>query len=284
MAATTENNLRLDLPDNLADDSTWGTILNTLISELERALTGIKTLAFTSSDITLTTDGAADEEARKMILDASGTLVANVNVIVPDEPKVYIVRNATTGAYTMGIKPLAGTALAIPQGETYLVWCDGAGAVEVINAVASGTVATATNALQLGGIVAANYGALGVRNAWTKPQTVTPTHATLTANAYQPSAANDTTVIIDQSEIGASDVTITNPNGTPVDGQVLIFWIEQHATTPVSVIWDTKFIFPDNSNLDLTQTANKVDGFTFQYSTNLTRWQNMGAALNLPRS
>lgn len=288
MAATTENNLRLELPDVAADENTWGAILNTMASEIERSITGVEALGFVSSDITLTATGAANEQARKAIMNCTGTLSGNVNIVAPNEPKMYIVRNATTGAFTLGIKTAAGSALDVPQDDTLVVWCDGANNFRQINALVSGTVALATSADQLGGIVAANYAQLAVKNSWTKPQIVDAVQASLTTggtpDTYTPNADTESTIIIAQSEITVDDVQINNPTGTPKDGQIMVFIVEQHASTPVSIVWGTEFVFPDDTNIDLTQTASKVDSFSFMYSLNLDRWLALGAALNFPRS
>ncbi len=87
-----------------------------------------------------------------------------------------------------------------------------------------------------------------------------------------------------QSEVTADDISILNPTNDPLDGQVMIFIIEQHAVTPVSVAWGSAFIFPDDTAVDLTQTIDKVDCFSFMYNANLARWMNFGTSLNLPRA
>jgi hypothetical protein len=296
MGSTVDNNLRLDVPDVDADENTWGAMLNTLISELQRSITDIVDIPLTSSNHTLVTTGAVDEEARKLFLSATGALVANVEIIAPLEPKMYIVRNGTTdgggGPYTVGMNTPTGTLpLDIPAGETLLVYCDpaldaGKGAFLTINADTSGTVAQATNALNLVGIAGALYARTNVKNTFPEPQVVAADIRTLTADAYTPSTVTDAKVIIQQSEIPAGGtVTINNPSpASPTDGYTLIFVIEQHATTPASVAWGTNYIFPDDANLDLTQTANKVDLFSFMYNFSLDRWMNVGASLNLPRA
>jgi len=289
MATTPDNNLRLDVPDVASDDGTWGTVLNTLIGEFERSLTAIHSQVFAASNVTLLADGSADEEARKAILVGTGALAGNVNFVVPNEPKIYLVVNNTTEAFTLGIKTAAGTRLDIPQGESLLVWCDGADAIATINATVSGTVAQATNADKLTNVVGANFAQKAVLNQWTKPQIVDATQvASLTTgdtpDSYTPDANANTTVIIQQGALAADGLEIKNPTNAPLDGQVMVVIIEQHATVPVSVTWGTDFIFPDDTAVDLTQTVNKVDVFSFMYSSNLSRWINFGTALNLPRS
>ncbi len=292
MASTPDNNLRLDLPDEGLDDGTWGGILNTLIGEFERSISAVHTQAFTASDVTLLADGSADEAARKAILVATGALAASVNFVVPNEPKIYLVVNSTTNAFTVGIKTAAGTRLVIPQGETFMVWCDGSDAFGTINSAISGTVAEATNALQLGNVDAVDYAQKGVLNQWTRPQIVDAHQAVSTGiidqiptpDELEPDADLHTTIIVAQGQLTPDDIKILNPINTPLDGQVMIFIIEQRTVDPVSVVWDTAFIFPNDTAVDLTQTINTVDAFSFIYNANLSRWMNFGTALNLPRS
>lgn len=296
MASTFTDLLRLEQMATGEKNNTWGDITNDTLNKIEQAIASTVTLTFASADITLTTNAAGgdglDDQAVSPILNCKGTLSANVNLIAPKQSKSYIVANNTTGSFTLKIKcPLTtgGNELEIPQGDTLIVWCDPTadsanGQFYQINALVSGVVAQATNADQLGTVVAANYAQKAVKNVWTNPQIVQSNSRALTANAYQANVDTDGTIKIAQSEIGASDITMSNPTGTPTDGQVLTYAIEQHGTTPVSVIWGTNFIFADDVNVDLTQTADAVDYFTFQYNSNLARWVAAGVALNFPRS
>ena len=293
MAATPDNNLRFDVPDVGSDENTWGTILNTLIGEMERSITAIHSQAFVSSDVTIGAAGGADEAARKAVLVATGILAGNVNFVVPNEPKIYIVQNNTTaGGFTLGIKTSGGTRLDIPDGETKLVFCDGADAFVQINAEVSGTVATATNALQLGAVVAANYGQFAVKNQWTKPQVLLQDQVTLTLNGsgnnktYTPNQDVDTNILVTQAEMqrDVEDLEILTPTGTPVDGQIMVFTVEQRSNGPIKIIWDAKFKFPDDTAIELTQTVDKIDAFSFMYNSNVAFWLNFGTALNIPRS
>ena len=106
---------------------------------------------------------------------------------------------------------------------------------------------------------------------------------TLTTGTYTPDADTDSTVFIAQSEVTQA-VTIANPTGTPVKGQIITFWIEQHGVTLRSLTWGTKFLFTNDVNIDLTQTLDAVDGFTAQYHANLDAWMVAGVAQNFPRA
>jgi len=292
MATTPDNNLRLDVPDVTLDDNTWGTILNTMFGEFERALTAIHSQAFTSSDVTIGAAGGADEAARKAVLVAAGTLAGNVNFIVPNEPKTYIVRNNTTaGGFTVGIKTSGGARLDIPDGDTLLVFCDGSDGFFQINAQVSGTVAQATNADKLINVAGADFAQKAVKNQWTKPQIIDATRAILTLNdptrkTYTPNADNDTNILVTQAEMNrdAQDLEFKNPTGTPIDAQIMVFTVEQKDAGPVKVVWGSKFKWPDNTAIELTQTIDKIDAFSFMYNSNVAFWLNFGTALNIPRS
>lgn len=96
-------------------DSAAATTVNTLINGyLDKDVAG-------SSDVTLT-----DAEAQNAVIDLTGTLAANINVIVPaTETKVWLVKNATSGAYTLTVKTSAGSGIALTQGNVYVLVGDG---------------------------------------------------------------------------------------------------------------------------------------------------------------
>lgn len=62
------------------------------------------------------------------ILSLSGTLTSNVELVVPpNRGWQWLVRNATTGAYTVKVKTFDGTGVddAPAQGTSCSLWCDG---------------------------------------------------------------------------------------------------------------------------------------------------------------
>jgi hypothetical protein len=287
MASTFSDLLQLETMVQGEQDNTWGDKTTDNLEKLEQAISGRIGIALAASDYTLTAvnggDGSGSTNPANLILDCSGVLTANVNIIAPNVTGMYIVKNGTTGAFTVGIKTAAGSALEIAQGETLLVWCNGTDVFSTISAISTGTISLATNSLQLGGIVAAAYAQLAVKNSWTRPQTALGQDVTLTAGTYTPNADVDTNLFIAQAEV-TQNVTIANPTGTPTKGQVITIQIEQHGSTVRSLTWGSKFIFTDDVNVNLTQTVNKVDVFTMQYNANLDRWLVAGVAQNFPRT
>lgn len=96
------------------------------------------------------------------IIVLTGILTGNINVILPNLARKWIFRNATTGAFTLGLKTAAGAAYALAQGENQSVFCDGnnlvAAAVIASTAVpdasttVNGIVELATNAETIAGV------------------------------------------------------------------------------------------------------------------------------------
>jgi len=66
-------------------------------------------------------------EASNIIQEYTGTLTSNCIVILPPTVQLYSLQNKTTGSYTLTFKTTAVGALTtiVPQGQTYLVVCDG---------------------------------------------------------------------------------------------------------------------------------------------------------------
>jgi len=82
------------------------------------------------TDVTLTAT-----EAKVTILEFSGVLTANINVIVPTSVWQWTVFNNTSGAFTLTIKTSGGTGIAIGQGKRAIVYCDGTNVVRATSDV-----------------------------------------------------------------------------------------------------------------------------------------------------
>jgi hypothetical protein len=76
-----------------------------------------------SSSITSTGSFGSLETAGNSIF--TGTLTANVAIIIPQVPKDYVVYNKTTGAYTVTFKTVAAAGVVIVQNGIGTIICDG---------------------------------------------------------------------------------------------------------------------------------------------------------------
>ncbi|MBV8755412.1 MAG: hypothetical protein JO328_21370 [Hyphomicrobiales bacterium] len=115
------------------DNNTWGTNLNnSVIQILEDAIANAlpgATASVTGGTLDLSQNAppAGPSAARYAFLPFTGTLTSNQIVKVPNLTKSWLVRNGTSGAFTLSIETTSGTPQTIPQnGGWQLVTCDGA--------------------------------------------------------------------------------------------------------------------------------------------------------------
>jgi hypothetical protein len=109
--------------------------------QFDAAVAGRLSKAVTTADVTLTTT-----EARNQILEFTGTLTGNRNVIVPSKNRTYAVYNNTAGAFTLTVKTSGGTGIAVTQGTRSWLYCDATNVVQ-ITAAGSGGASTALDNL-----------------------------------------------------------------------------------------------------------------------------------------
>lgn len=94
------------------------------------------TIAVTGGTYTL-----AGSELNRIAYKFTGTLSSNANIVVPATVQQYWVNNATTGAFTLGVKTASGTATLVTQGATAILYCDGTNIISATTSAAfAGTV------------------------------------------------------------------------------------------------------------------------------------------------
>ena len=153
MPSSYTTSLRLTLPATGELSGTWGTTVNTGITELtDAAIAGYVSVAMTDADYTLTVANGLTDQARRMMLNITGTLTVARNVICPTASKLYIIKNSTTGGFAITLKTSAGSGISIPNGSSMLLMCDG---TNVVNAV------TNFSSLTLGSPLVATSGGTG---------------------------------------------------------------------------------------------------------------------------
>lgn len=75
-------------------------------------------------------------EAARGVIVLTGTLIANMQVVVPAQYRRWLIVNATTGQFSLTVRTPAGSGVAVPQGgfnAPVEVWSDG---INVYNVVA----------------------------------------------------------------------------------------------------------------------------------------------------
>lgn len=125
MASTFSTSLKLELIGDGDQSGIWGqTTNNNLGTLLEQAIAGVASFDMLDGNYTLTNYNGVSDEARNMVLVATGTHTAVRDIIAPLVEKVYIVKNSTTGGYGVRIIGASGTGVTVPSGATVIVYCD----------------------------------------------------------------------------------------------------------------------------------------------------------------
>lgn len=135
--------LKLALPVQGELDGSWGDVVNDNITEMvEEAIAGRATInSWATNSHTLTEADGTTSESRAAMLNLTDTGVALSGagtLICPTATKIYIVENGTGQQIT--VKTSAGSGVAIPDGATMFVFCDGTDVVQAVTNIASLTV------------------------------------------------------------------------------------------------------------------------------------------------
>lgn len=81
---------------------------------------GSTAVVMTSSNLTLT-----PLQAAKSVISITGTLTANLNLILPTYKKQWSIINNATGAFTITVKTLSGSGVALATGSAFVASGDG---------------------------------------------------------------------------------------------------------------------------------------------------------------
>ena len=149
MATTYTTLLKLAKPTQGELDGSWGTTVNdNITSMVEEAIAGRSVInTWSTNSHTLTT--AESRAAMLSLTDSGDQLGTNVaTVVCPALSKVYIVKNAVGQAATL--KTASGTGIAVPNGKTMILFCDGTNVEEAVN---NFTGALTTAAITASGVI-----------------------------------------------------------------------------------------------------------------------------------
>ena len=129
MASTYSSDLKLELMTTGEKSGTWGTITNTNLQQLEQAVSGYIAIAVGPSDVALALSNGAVSDGKNFYIKLTGTLTGNRVVTMPDSAeRVFVVEDATARSssnYTLTVKTVSGTGIALPVGSTSLLYSDG---------------------------------------------------------------------------------------------------------------------------------------------------------------
>lgn len=134
MPSTFSPNKILELQATGENDGTWGSKANANFSIIDKALGGRTNLDVSgNTDVTLSAG-----QAQNIYHNLTGTLTGNINYIFPASAGgLYVIKNATSGAFTITVKIATGSGLVLTQGQTVTFFIDpDQNSAEVSNQVA----------------------------------------------------------------------------------------------------------------------------------------------------
>jgi hypothetical protein len=208
MASSTSNDLKLELITTGEKSGTWGTITNTNLQILEQAASGYISLAVGSGDVALSLANHATANGKNLYYKLTGTLSANRTVTMPDSSeRVFIVEDATARSssnYTLTVKTVSGTGLALPIGSTTILYSDGTNITGKLQTKGYYTVPGAYTAVNNDQLLVDTSGA-GISSSVT---------VTLPAS---PAIGNEVTFIDSGNNLSSNNLTIAR-NGSNILG------------------------------------------------------------------
>jgi len=107
MASSYSTDLKLELMVTGEKAGLWGDITNTNLVILQQAIAGFEQVALNATTgATLAFTNAATSNGKNAVIELTGTITGNVDVTIPTSVtnKVYIVKNSTSGAFTVTVK------------------------------------------------------------------------------------------------------------------------------------------------------------------------------------
>ena len=121
--ASTYTGLGVQLMETGEKAGTWGTLTNTNWNIIEQISGGYVSIACNTTGATTlaVSDGAATDanQVGHRVINLTAALAGNITVTIPlDVQQLYIIKNATTNAYTVEFKYVSGSGSSVTWGTT----------------------------------------------------------------------------------------------------------------------------------------------------------------------
>ena len=164
MADTFESRLLLRQQESGSNSGNWGVLLNESVATIASAFGfGNEVLASDAdATITLANDGSTIDAARATFVKITSSATLSATRTITFAPltlnQVKTIHNSTTGGQSLIIKQGSGATVTIANGETKVVYFDGAGAGAAVTDALTG-LNVSGGLTAAGNVVAANFNA-----------------------------------------------------------------------------------------------------------------------------
>lgn len=299
MASTWTTNNAIEKIADGEKSNTWGQITNRNFDIVDKATNGIGAITVTGNANLATSDGTVGDsigDGVNKVLVLSGALTAGATLTVTpnDAQKLYFVVNnaGDTVTFTQG----TGGNVEVPNGETKVIYCDGAGstaqvveliddlsildvttlgtseASKVVTADASGDVALSASVT-----VATDLTVTGELKATSYNEVAGAITSTSGAAEIDCEAGTVFSIILSE----ATTFTFSNP---PASGTAYGFSlrVKQDASgSAYGITWPSTVKWPEATEPNLSIIANQVDQLVFYTDDNGATWYGFVAGFNL---
>jgi hypothetical protein len=289
MASSYSTDLKLEIQVTGENAGTWGDITNTNLVILQQAIAGYESVALNATTgVTLTYTNGALSNGKNAVLELTGTISGNVDVTIPSDAtgpdeKVYVIKNSTSGAFTVTVKVAGQTGVTFSATDkgTKLLYLNGTDVVDsnigkLSNDFAPTLAANlSTNAKNI--IVASTYGIID-ENA--NEQIKFSTTASATNEITIANAAAGSSPVISATG-GDTNVGLTlTPKGDlgriTLNGESKVFGIFENAT--ISTTYITTFTYDVLTQAVYYQNVNLGSNFTVNLRGNASTALNAALA------
>ena len=294
MPSTYTTNLRLTKQADGENPNTWGEVLNEgVISLVDHAIAGYTSISVgTTATVTLTENQGSGDQSRSAVLEFKGTIGGshnNIDVLIPNNSKLYVVKNSITytdSTDSLVLKVAGNTGVTIPAGTIALYVTNGVTtqAVEKTNL----SSLTVTGAARFDSTVTVS-GAADFKTNVSVSGTFIATGAsrfdsTVTVSGkgkFMTGALTPIVTLTDAASV-ATDLntgnvfyvtlggnrTLAAPTETTTNiGAVGQIFIQQDGTGSRTLSYNTVFQFPGASVPTLSTSANAVDTLFYAVRT-----------------
>lgn len=75
----------------------------------------------------------SDDEFNHALFDLTGAVTENIDIVVPDDPKIYYFMNNTTGGFTITVTTVAGSGEAVTAGTPAILASNGTDVIAFVS-------------------------------------------------------------------------------------------------------------------------------------------------------
>jgi hypothetical protein len=319
--ASTFTDLGLELMATGENAGTWGTKTNANLSLIEQLTGGViqvSTAGGAGNTLLDIDNGALTGTAQQRVIELTGSISGNRVIQFPLlTENFYIIKNGTTGAYTVQLKAVSGSGATVTFSATdkgyKLIYLDGVatntGLFEATIGEANEVTLTGTQTLTNKTLTAPKINdttaitATGTELNYSDLATLGTSAASkvLTANANNLTTISGAVLNTEDALTDAADIVwnvvnspvakvtltanrnLSAPTGTGIAaGQMISLLVIQDAGGTNTITWNAVYEFPSDTAPTLTSTGALGDLFSFRY--NGAKWLLMGQTLALTLS